>query len=203
MFVVQDVLVSDRIVDAPFACNLGACHGACCVQGDSGAPLEEDELRRVEEALPRVKKYLRPEALSVIDESGVWEERKDGGHATTCVDGAECVFVTYEGPVAKCALQRAYHEGRISFPKPISCHLFPVRVERYGDHEALNYEEIALCVSARGNGRRQGMQLAEFLREPLIRKYGEQWYDEFLTACKERRAAFRPPEKHISAGLPC
>lgn len=181
------VLVSDDLVDAPFCCNLSACHGACCVQGDSGAPLEADERSELEAILPAVRPYLRPEALQVIETDGVWEEVGKGEYATSCVDGAECVFVTYDGPVAKCAIQKAHAQGRIDFPKPISCHLFPVRVERLGDVDALNYEHVALCLPAQGMGRRMGVTLSEFLREPLTRKYGNSWYEAFREACDERR----------------
>ncbi|HEX7070550.1 MAG TPA: DUF3109 family protein, partial [Rhodothermales bacterium] len=108
--------------------------------------------------------------------------------------GAECVFVTYQGPVATCAIQRAHREGRIDFPKPISCHLYPIRIERFGDFEAINYEEIPLCDSGRAYGCRQDVQLVDFLREPLTRKYGAAWYEALRQACQERRAASRGAE---------
>jgi len=187
MFVVKDILVSDEVLDAPFACNLGACLGGCCVEGDSGAPLLPEERADLEAALPRVKKYLRPEALKVIEERGVWEELAPGEFATTCVDNRECVFVTYEGPVAKCGLQRAYREGRIPFEKPISCHLYPIRINRYGDQEVINYEVIPMCNSGRHFGCRKNVQLADFLKEPLVRKYGEEWYEEFRAVVEARR----------------
>ncbi len=177
------------MLDAPFTCNLGACLGGCCVTGTSGAPLEPEEREELERALPRVRKYLRPEALGIIDEHGPWEETEPGQYATRCVDGAECVFVMYEGSVAKCALQKAYHAGRIAFQKPVSCHLYPIRIQRYGDYEALNYEQISLCAPAVTYGQRQRMQLVDFLREPLVRKYGDVWYEQFREACAERREA--------------
>ncbi len=189
MFVVDDKLVSDAVADAAFACNLGACHGACCVQGDSGAPLEPEERAELERILPRVRKYLRPEALAVIDAQGVWEETDPGEYAIPCIDDAACVFVIYEGPVAKCAIQQAYADGRIDFPKPVSCHLYPIRVEHYGGHEVLNYEQIDICAPGRAFGRRRQIWLEDYLREPLIRKYGAAWYEAFRTACIERRAA--------------
>lgn len=192
MFVVEDTLISDDLLDAPFACNLGACHGACCVQGESGAPLAADERATLEAVLPRVRKYLRPEALAVIDQRGVWEEVEPGDYATTCVEGAECVFVTYEGPVAKCAVHKAYLAGRIDFPKPLSCHLFPVRAERIGDYEVLNYEQVSLCDAARAFGRRRKVQLIDTLREALIRKFGASWYAAFREACDERSQVLRP-----------
>lgn len=189
MFAVDHILISDDLVDAPFSCNLGACRGGCCVQGDAGAPLEAAERAAVEAVLPAVRRYLRPEALQVIARQGPWEEVEPGHYATTCVDGAECVFVTYEGPVAKCAIQKAFHEGRTDFPKPISCHLFPIRVHRYDDHEVLNYEPIGLCDPARTKGHRQGLQVVDFLREPLTRRYGAAWYAQFQQVVEDRRAA--------------
>lgn len=183
---VEDTLISDELLDAPFACNLGACHGACCVKGESGAPLEPEERATLEAVLPRVRKHLRPEALKVIEERGVWEEVEPDDFAVPCVNDAECIFVTYEGPVAKCAIQKAYYAGRIDFQKPLSCHLFPVRIEQIGGFEVINYEQIEICNSARPYGQRHNTQLADFLREPLVRKYGETWYEMFRATCTER-----------------
>lgn len=187
MFAVDHILVSDDLLDAEFSCNLGACLGACCVQGDMGAPLEADELPILEEILPAVRHLLRPEALEVIEREGVWEETAPNQYATTCVDGAECVFVTYDGPVAKCAIQEVQRRGKIDFPKPISCHLYPIRVENYGDIETLNYERIDICEPGRKCGARLGIPLAGFLKEPLTRKYGEEWYARFEQTIAERR----------------
>lgn len=187
MFAVDNILVSDELLEAEFACNLGACHGACCVQGDSGAPLEEDELQQLEDVLPLVRKDLRREAIEVIERQGVWEELAPGRYATSCVDGAECVFVTYDGPVAKCAIQKAFREGKTDFPKPVSCHLYPIRVEDYGEIEALNYEKIGICEPGRRLGRKSRTLLADFLEEPLVRKYGRDWYERFREAINERR----------------
>lgn len=191
MFAVDNVLISDDLLDAPFSCNLGACHGACCVQGESGAPLEPEETVALDRLLPIVLADLRPEARAVIAERGAWEEIAPGEYATTCVDRAECVFVTYDGPVAKCALQKAHLAGKVDFPKPISCHLFPIRVEDFGEVDALNYEQVGLCTSAVRKGRRNGVQLHDFLQEPLVRKYGEAWYRKFRDACEERRELLR------------
>lgn len=192
MFAVNDILISDAVLDAPFACNLSRCLGGCCVHGDRGAPLEPDERAELEQAFPVVANSLRAEALQVIEEQGVWVEETPGQYGTACVDGRECVFVVYEGdakrPVAKCSLQLAYHAGRLDFEKPISCHLFPVRVEEYGGTEVLNYEQIDLCAPAVTRGRRADVQLYDFLRDPLTRKYGADWYDTFRDACIKRAA---------------
>lgn len=195
MFAVGNVLVTDELLDAPFACHLGACHGGCCVQGDSGAPLAPEERQELENILPQVRNDLRTEAIEIIDKDGVWEEIEPQRYATTCVNDAECVFVTYDGPVAKCAIEKAYFEGRISFRKPVSCHLYPLRAERYGDVDALNYEQIPLCKPAIKNGAENNIQLLEFLREPLVRKYGEAWYEQFRLACEERRKALGMQQK--------
>ena len=189
MFVVDDILVSDELVDAPFSCHLAACLGGCCVQGEAGAPLEPEERAGLDRVLPAVRKYLRPEALAVIDAQGVWEASAPDHYVTTCVDGAECVFVTYDGPVAKCAIQQAYRAGEVDFEKPISCHLFPLRVHRYGDVETLNYEQIDLCDPACTLGTRTGTQLVDFLEGPLVRKYGTAWYEALRAVCAERRTA--------------
>jgi len=188
MFAVDDILISDAVLDAPFTCHLGRCLGGCCVHGDRGAPLEAGERAELERALPVVARDLRPEALDVIERDGVWVEEEPGEYATSCVNGRECVFVVYEGKVAKCALQNAYHAGRLDFEKPISCHLFPIRVEEIAGTEVLNYEQIDLCTPAVARGRRHGVQLYDFLRAPLTRKYGSDWYEAFRTACIERAA---------------
>ena len=190
MFVVDNILISDDLLEAEFSCNLGACRGACCVHGDSGAPLEPSERAELEKVLPIVRNRLRPEALQVIEEAGVWEGTESGGFATTCVDGAECVFVRYDGPVAKCAIQEAHHRGETAFVKPISCHLFPIRVTDLGDFDALNYEEIDICASGRRKGIKERIYLTDYLDIPLTRKYGADWYRKFSDACSERRKLF-------------
>ena len=187
MFVVDDVLISDDVVEAVFSCNLTACRGACCVQGASGAPLEKSELAEVEKALEVVRPKLRPEALEVIEEEGVWEEVAPGYYATTCVGDAECVFVRYDGPVAKCSIQEAFYAGKTDWEKPISCHLYPIRIKQLGEFEALNYEQIDICAPAIPHGKRLGVGLAEMLERPLSRKYGADWYAQFLLMVKERR----------------
>ena len=140
MFVIDNILISDDLVDAPFTCDLGACHGACCVKGDSGAPLEEDEIAEIEAVVSIVENRLRPEAREVIRHDGVWTESSPGQFAVACVGASECVFVYYEGPIAKCAIENAFEEGKTKFRKPISCHLYPIRIEQLGDFEGLNYE---------------------------------------------------------------
>ena len=187
MFVVDNVLISDDLVEAAFCCDLGACQGACCVQGDSGAPLLESEISQIEDVFPIVRDRLRKEALEVVEKNGTWEDLGRDHFATTCVGDAECIFVRYDGPVAKCAIQEAHREGKTDFVKPISCHLYPLRVRQLGEFEALNYEQIGICSPGRKLGKKDGLGLAEYLEEPLSRKYGPEWYAQFILMVKERR----------------
>lgn len=195
MFAVDDILISDAVLDAPFSCNLGACHGACCVIGAGGAPITEDEIPELEKAYEVVKHSLRPEAMETITKQGVWTEEAPGELATSCVGNAECVFVVYDGPIAKCAIQQAYFAGKLDFEKPISCHLFPIRIENWADTTVINYEQIDLCRPAIKQGRRLGMQLIDFLEQPLTRRFGADWYKKFKTACKERAAILKSISK--------
>lgn len=195
MFVVDNILISDDLVDASFACNLSACLGACCVQGDSGAPLEESERKQLEDVLPVVRDQLRPEALDVIEAAGVWEKTSTGDYATTCVGTSECVFVRYQGPVAMCSIQEAYAEGKTTFEKPISCHLYPLRVTDLGEFDALNYEQIGICAPGLKKGVKQRLFLSDYLERPLVRKYGSDWYVRFREACEKRRLVFEETRK--------
>ena len=191
MFAVDHVLVSDALLDAPFACHLGSCLGGCCVHGDRGAPLEADEIPLLEHALTVVRGKLRPEALHEIEKNGVWEGDEDDGYGTTTVRGRECVFVVYDGGVAKCAIQAAYWDGKLAWEKPLSCHLYPIRIEAYGSGpeavEVLNYEQIDLCRPAIPHGKRTGTQLADFLERPLSRRYGVDWFARFRETLDQRR----------------
>ncbi len=190
MFVVDNILISDELVDAPFTCNPGACHGACCVHGDSGAPLDRSELEQVDAVLPLVEHRLRPEARAVIREKGVWEESSPDQFVTTCVGSSECVFVTYRGPLARCAIEEAYGAKKTAFRKPISCHLFPIRIQPLGDFEGLNYEQIDMCRPGVRCGARENVQLVDFLEEPLSRKFGRKWVDRLKETADERRSVF-------------
>jgi len=189
LLLVDNILISDDLVSARFACNLGACHGACCVQGTSGAPLDEEELSRVDAAAEALRADLRPVARRIIGARGAWENIPGSGYATTCVGQGECVFVVFDGPVAKCAIQKAWQEGRIDWIKPLSCHLYPIRIDDLGDMELLNYERMDMCLPAVAKGQRDGMYLSDYLEAPLTRKYGADWYARFKEACRDRRDA--------------
>ncbi len=185
MTVIQEIAVEPSIRDMHFACDLARCKGACCTMpGGLGAPLLPEEIAEIEKAFPQVQKYLSDEHLQVIEEEGLVDERF-AGYVTPCVDNRACVYVYYEGKIAKCAFEKAYLNGETEWRKPLSCHLFPIRVDG-GASSKLRYESLPECDSAVAKGKRLNIPLSEFLREPLIRAFGQEWYDEFL---KEQQTA--------------
>lgn len=189
MFKVQNTILSEDIATAKFACNVSRCKGACCVVGDAGAPVSSDEISDLEKAYHVVKSELRPQARRIVESEGLINGNEKEGYRLNCTDGKECVFVTYtdEG-VAKCSIQKAYYDGQIDWEKPLSCHLFPVRLKRTGEFDYANFEYLPkLCSAGCANGSETGTYLADFLKKPLIRRYGKTWYDEFLQACREVR----------------
>ncbi len=201
MFAVDHVLVSDDLLEAPFACDLGACRGACCVHGEAGAPITEAERADLEAVYPVVEALLTPEARRVVAREGVWEETAPGHYNTTCVPAGKhgsgaCVFTTFArgagGPIALCSIEKAQRAGRTEIAKPLSCALYPIRVQTYGDLDVLNYDRIELCDPGRACGAQAGVELADFLEAPLTRRYGSLWVGRFKTALAERRAALRP-----------
>lgn len=175
MILADSTVVDDAVVSARFCCDLQSCAGACCcLEGGRGAPLEDAEVPLLRDAYPAVKEYLPQRSREIIDQNGCVEGRP-GDYATVCIDRRECVFVYFDGTIAKCSLERAYHEGRIPQRKPISCHLFPIRVRRFGQ-QFVRYEEIAECQAGRDKGAAQQIRLLDFLKDALIRRFGEEWY---------------------------
>jgi hypothetical protein len=179
MFIIGDVLVDRSVPSAHFHCDLESCKGACCsLEGGRGAPLEEHEVHEIEKAFAVVREYLSPDHLDTIERNGLYEGRP-GDRATTCVNERACVFVYDDAGIARCSLERAFLEGRTSWRKPLSCHLFPIRIRRFG-RDVLRYEQIEECASGRKRGKAEGIPLSAFLREPLVRKYGERWYGRLM-----------------------
>ena len=178
MIIVDDKIVSDDIVKIMFSCDLAACHGDCCVEGDEGAPLEEEEIGIIEDALEEVAPFMRPEGLKVVDNTGVFDYGAEGDYVTPLVNDHECAFVYFENGISFCAIEKAYREGKIDFIKPISCHLYPIRITEYSDFIAINYHEWPICSSALEYGKQHGIAVYQSLKEPLIRKYGADWYQK-------------------------
>lgn len=177
MIVVGNSIVSDDIADKCFCCDLGRCRGACCVDGDSGAPLMDHEVALLERVLPDVLPRLTPEGRKAVEEQGVAVRDRDGDLGTPLIDGGACAYITYgTDGCALCALQGLY--------KPVSCHLYPIRVEDYGDFTAVNYHEWDICRHARG----KGTPLYQYLKEPLVRRFGPEWYEELLQQIKQRES---------------
>lgn len=182
MILVGNAVLSDDIKENFFVCDLEACKGACCVEGDSGAPLEEDETKILEEIYPFVKDYITEEGRQVIAAQGTWVIDSDGDKVTpTLGANRECAYALYDdGGILKCGIEQAYLDGKISWKKPISCHLYPIRVTKYDQYDALNYNRWHICDPACQLGKSLQVPLYVFLKEALVRKYGEVWYAELL-----------------------
>lgn len=186
MLQIDNTIISLDILEKTFVCNLGACKGACCVEGDSGAPLEDDETVILEEIYPIVEKHMTPEGKKAVKKHGQWVIDSDGDKVTPLVKNKECAY-TYrdENGIIFCAIEKAYLNGEISFQKPLSCHLYPIRISKYQDFDAVNYERNKLCIPARIQGEKLGIPIYKFVKTPLIRKYGEAWYEQLQIATDE------------------
>jgi len=178
MIQIKETLVSEILLEKKFVCNLTACKGACCVQGDSGAPLEDDELEKLEEVYPLVKPFLTQKAIDALEED-LYTIDTDGETVTQLVDGKECAFTYFEKDgTAKCSIEKAHSLGLTAFQKPISCHLFPVRINPLKSFTAVNYSHWDICSDACVLGEELKVKTYVFLKEPLIRKFGNEWYKE-------------------------
>ncbi len=176
---VGDVLLSPDIITERFCCDLDACHGICCVEGDAGAPVTLDEIAAIEEAVEEVWPQLSASAQAVIDRQGVAYNDPDGDLVTSIVGGKDCVFTCHEKGCCWCVLEKAYREGRTRFCKPVSCALYPIRVMQLGNGTvALNYHRWQVCRDAVEKGRQLDLPVYRFLKEPLIRRFGAEWYQE-------------------------
>ena len=182
MIQVEDKIISLDVFEKYFICDLNACKGACCVEGDSGAPLLKEEKNILDEIYEKVKPYMRKEGITEIENQGVAVYDEDGDLTTPLVNNCECAFVAFENGITKCTIEKAYLDDKIEFKKPISCHLFPIRIKEYRDFDAVNYEEIKICKPACKCGSKLEVPVYAFLKEPLIRKYGKYWYKELLDA---------------------
>lgn len=182
MLIVGDCIVSENVADKRFGCELCRCKGRCCVEGDAGAPLEESEIPVLERIMPQVIPYMTPEGRAVVEQEGVSSLDNAAEPCTPLVNGQECAYVVWDGDTALCAIEKAWRDGKIDFMKPISCHLYPIRVDDYGEFRSLNYHQWPdVCRCAFG----QGEPLYVGLKEPLIRKFGEEWYQELVKTCQE------------------
>lgn len=186
MLEVGNVLISFDVLQKEFCCNLKACKGDCCIEGDAGAPVTPEEIDKIEQLLPVIWNDLSNEAKAKIEADGVAYLDPEGELVTSIVNGKDCVFTCYgEDGCCYCAIEKAFREGRCSFMKPISCHLYPIRVSKIGDYWALNYNKWDICQSALVKGHREGIPLYKYLKEPLTRRFGESWYAELEATVQE------------------
>jgi len=186
MIQLKDTIISLDLFERKFACDLKACKGMCCVLGDAGAPLEPDERQILDRIYPSVRPFMSEAGIRTAENEGLYTRDAEGEWVTTLIEGKECVFTVFdENNIARCALERAYHAGRTDFPKPVSCHLYPVRLKKYRDFTAVQYHEWEICEPARVAGERRNIRLYEFLREPLIRRFGREWYEELCTVARQ------------------
>lgn len=178
MIVLDDTLISDDVIEKAFVCDLNKCKGACCEEGDYGAPLEQEEIAVIEKHLPEILPFMNEQGRIVLQEQGFWETDPDNDPVTTTWRGRDCLFaVRPEDGILKCAIEMAYRAGKIDYYKPISCHLYPIRVTKTKSGDALNYDKWSICSDACKLGEQLQVPVYRFLKEPLIRKYGEEWFE--------------------------
>ena len=187
MIQIDDKLISEDIFSEEFVCNLSKCKGACCVEGDVGAPLDKSETLILERIFDQVKPYLRPEGVAAIEKQGTWAiDPSDNDFVTPMVEGKECAYVIFdEKGITKCGIEKAYEDGAVDWQKPISCHLYPSRVDEYRTFTALNYHKWEICSDACTLGRELKVPIYKFVKTPLIRKYGEEFYQTLCDAADE------------------
>ena len=192
MIVIGKTVISDDIADNYFLCDLNKCKGGCCVEGDLGAPLEANELELLDEIYEHVKPYLTPAGQKAIEQQGKYVLDEDKEYSTPTIHGKECAYATYdERGILRCGIERAYMDGKIKFQKPVSCHLYPIRVTKYDNYYALNYDRWEICLPACELGRKTKTSLYKFLKDALIRKFGEVWYSKLCNTIEN------PQEKVI------
>ena len=185
MIQIGEKIISSELFEKHFICHLEKCEGNCCIFGDSGAPLEEDEAEDLSRDLDKILPFMRAEGKRAVKDQGAWVIDKDDDKVTPLVGREECAFVVFEGCTARCAIEQAYDEGAITYGKPVSCHLYPIRVGKLKHGVALNYHQWSICEPARILGKKEGVPVFRFLKDPLIRVYGEKFFEELEVVYRE------------------
>ncbi len=189
MFQIGKTIVSEEIIQKDFVCNLSACKGACCIDGEAGAPLELAEADLLDELYPQIKPFLRREGIEAIEQQGTSVIGEDGELETPLINGDDCAYVAFDKyGTALCAIEEAYNQGEISWKKPVSCHLYPVRVQDYSEFAAVNYHHWHICDPACSLGKELQVPVYKFVKEALVRKFGEDWYEELEKTALELEA---------------
>jgi len=188
MFQLGKTIVSEEIIEKDFICNLSACKGACCIDGEAGAPLEKEEAEILQEIYPKIKPFLSDKGIQIIEKQGIFITTKEGELETPLIDGADCAYVNFDDKgIALCAIEEAYNQGEVSWKKPVSCHLYPVRVKDYSEFSAVNYHKWNICDDACTLGAELQVPIYKFVKEALIRKFGEDWYMELEKVAKSMK----------------
>ena len=184
MIEIDNTIVSLDVIEKQFCCNVSLCKGACCVEGDSGAPLENDEVLAIEDAIESISKFLSNKAKELIITDGVAMIDSDGDLVTPLNDNRECVFTVFNKGVAECAIEKSWENKECSLQKPVSCHLYPIRLKQYDKFTAVNYHPWDICKPALNFGKKEGLFLYKFAKPALIRKFGTEWYDQLCLAAE-------------------
>jgi len=188
MIVIDNTIVSEELIEKHFVCSLDRCKGSCCVTGDSGAPLDWEETSILESVRNDVEPYMSDEGRQSVKKYGSWLIDSEGDFVTPLVKGVkECAYAYFENGIAKCSIERAFLEGKINFRKPVSCHLYPVRITKYETYDAVNYDRWDICDPACKNGAELGITVFEFVKDALIRKYGQDWYNQLKGAAEFKK----------------
>ena len=178
MLSIDHVLISDEILNQYFTCDISACRGRCCVEGDAGAPLEEEEIAVIEDFLDDIKPYMSQEGIQIVERNGIFDYDMDGILVTPLINDRECAFVYFESNIAQCAIEKAFLERKIDFQKPISCHLYPIRIKKFDYYDRLDYHHWAVCEQAQKSGKILKTTIFDYLSEPLARRYGKEWIEK-------------------------
>ncbi len=184
MLQIGETLISLDVIEKKFCCHVAKCKGECCVQGDSGAPLTDEETAILEEEYPNFKDYIRPEGRAAVDEQGTWIIDVENDNVTPLIGDKECAYVVFEEGIAQCGIEKAFLEGKTTFRKPVSCFLYPIRLKKYPTFTAVNYDVWDICKPALAYGKKQGLYVYQFLKDPLIQRFGEDWYKELEIAAQ-------------------
>lgn len=187
MFQIKDTVITDALTEKKFSCDLRACKGGCCRYGDTGAPLTAVEAVELELIMPRLRPFLRPEAINAIEKQGSSIMDIGGELSTPLINNEECAYTVLKDDIYMCGIEAAYNAGAVRFRKPLSCHLFPLRVKEYDGFTTVNYEEWSICQPALERGERENVPLYLFLKEALIRAFGEEWYEKLLDTVNENK----------------
>ena len=185
MIQIGDKIISRDLFENHFICHLEKCEGNCCIFGDSGAPLEDEEAELLSRDLEKISPFMRAEGKMAVGVQGAWMIDRDGEKVTPLVGREECAYVVFEDSIARCAIEQAYDQGAVAFRKPVSCHLYPIRVGKLKEGIALNYHQWSICEPARILGKKKGVPVFRFLKDALIRIYGEEFYGELEMVYKE------------------